>query len=61
MLTSYGCPYDAMPVEYEKSRKFGYSQDHDRTVVPATDHGKLVTASFFILLHCTTDVHRFAA
>ena len=57
-------PIDAfeLPCPSSKGRaeEFSSSQDHGPTVVPAMDHGELVTACLFIFLHCTVEEALFA-
>jgi len=43
-----------------KAEEFDSSQDHYLTVVDATDHGKPITASLFIFLHCAAENAPFA-
>jgi len=44
-----------MPMEQEKSRKFGSSHDHSLTVVPATDCGMLVTMASSFSFSCVAE------
>lgn len=44
-----------MPVEQEKSKEFGSSQDHGQTVVSATDRGKLVTVASSYIFDCVAE------